>query len=1115
MSNQTNKELPYKGLESYTEQDAELLFGRSEERDRLIYSLHSFRLTILYGARQVGKTSLLRAAVLNQLRREAKKRQSASNALESLVVLFDDWSGPGALTRLRAAIDREIEHAGVPESELCESGNSTFVERCGQWTNCLGGRAGGELFLLLDDFDRQLAASPHYESEPDSFDSQLSEVLSTRGLGVNVIIAIRDELLSYLDKYSLSIPGLFNNLFRLDPLTRKQAKEAIVNPVYSVYNKAHVDDKIGIEAELVAAILDAVALKTGPGASTAPGEQRYDAGGLQLAMRAVWEEEQRQGSRTLKCSTFANTLGGIRGIASTYIDERFAAFSLKERYLSARVFDNLLTPGGVGLSYQLSDLASRVGVDAMELECLIQKLKKERMISTSVSGETLSSVYHEMANRVLTPAALERVQWYHLECEHAEKDLIASIDTSLRLFFQSSQVDGLIKIIDTCDKWSEGVRNLLVNDALQGDLRIALGKIVEHLRQKGQFSGYKGAVSSVQYSVDGNLILTGTESGAITAWDIRTPGAIGSAIEQKHKTWIWGLCASPDGKWFATGSDDGTAALWAVINAGVRYERAVPLSGNSGASPLVRGLNFSPDGTLLAIATTDGAVRVWDVRQNAVRCDFKASHRPVRTVEFAPDGCSIATGADDGIIGLWNLKGEPLVRENERSLFKHEAAVWKVRFHPRGGRLASCSEDHRIKVWNLVDRVEERTFIGHTCWVLDLQYNFDGSLLASASEDGTARIWDEGGNALAVFVHGAPVNGVAFSPDGQTLATAAADCKLRLWHTQQSRTRRTRKQFWHPNKAILLDVSFSCDGNLVAAGGTDNEVQIWDEDGRLRQALPGHNGWIMSVVFHPKNPSLVATGSVDGTARAWNVLDRSSKQFMPNDGPVWSLAFDPEGSLLATGSAGGKVCAWPVDEPQGSPAFCFSSCDHGSCWSVAFSPDGRWVAAGYQDGAIRVRDISGREIMELRGVHSGQVLSLSFSPNENYLVSSSSEGRFCVWDLPTGRSLRFRDLDAPIWSVRFSRTGEILASGSVDRSVCLWNLNLERLSGHSAEGPVRGLTFNRNGDWLAASCSDGTVRLWPVGKDDFKRLLDRAKADRQEILPLLCDQALALHVASV
>ena len=905
---------PYKGLEAYTEADAGLLFGRNDERKRLVYSLQSSRLTVVYGARQVGKSSLLRAGVVTQLREEAKRRHAGA-APEAAVVVFEDWSSPDTLRSLSEAINLELRRVGVSAGTLPDSGTDDFIERCGKWINSLGGPEGGELFLVLDHFDHHLMLCPECQTAPGSFDAELARLLATRGLAVNVMIAVRDELLAYLDRYRVTIPGLYGNLFRLEALSVRQAAEAIQSPVYLAHNQQYEDQKIGIEAELVEAVLNSVSLNQSA-ASADPGSSRYDSGGLQLAMRAVWDEERRQGSETLRHATFVKTLGGIHGIATRHIDAHFAAFDTRERALSARIFDHLLTPGGVGVAYQLADLATRIGVTRTELTQVIDKLKHEKMVMVSVSGESLGSVYYEMANRVLTPAMLERVQHYNAERTAKEKELAAAIDTSWRVFSEKSQADGLNQIVETCDEWIEGVKNLLADHKLQGELRGALGKMVDTLTQKGQFGGYQGAVCSVRFSRDGNFIVTGTEAGIVKTWNVGSAVRMDATSDQKHQTWIWELCASANGRWFASGSDDGTVALWTVTDTGVEFSRTIPFAGDAGGSALVRGLSFSADSSLLAISSSDGKVRLWSLPEERVVREWQAAACAVRSVEFAPDGLGIATGADDGTVGLWDHDGKPWLTDEERSRFKHDSAVWAVRFHPDGTRLASCGEDHRVRIWNLTTREEEQTLIGHTCWVLDLQYNSDGSLLASSSEDGTARVWDYRGNEVAVFVHGAPANGVCFSPDGQTVATAAADCKVRLWNVGRNRTRNSRRQYRHPGKAILLDVSFSCDGKWLATGGTDSQAQIWNEDGNIARALASHASWIMSVIFHPAIGTCLATGSIDGTARVWDIMDGSSKPFTPKDGPIWSVAFSPDGQLLATGSGGGKVCAWNIREPD-------------------------------------------------------------------------------------------------------------------------------------------------------------------------------------------------------
>lgn len=1086
---------PYKGLEAFNENDSDLLFGRSDERDRLVYSLQSSRLTILYGARQVGKTSLLRAGVTNQLRRKTQK-SSPSAPPDSCVVLFDDWSDPDVVKNLSIAIDKELERIGVERQKMPEFQKQTFIQNCESWAKCLG-EGEGELFILLDQFDDYLILNPKANRGRGSFDQEFTNAVSKRGLPVNFLIAIRDDLLASLDRYHSTVAGLYGNLIRLEALTRNQAREAIQNPVFVAYNSKHQDKKIGIEAELVRAVLNSVSFKSDEDSRDGSDQQiavdqPIDAGGLQLAMKAVWEWEIGHGSQTLRQETFERKLGALLGITTRYVDERFRTLSPRERRLSAKIFDNLITPGGLGVAHQLSDLAKRVGVTEAEIEALTKKLETEKMIVASGLGKSIGSLRYEMAHRVLTPAVLEITRAYFAEQATERSQLLEEIARSSRLFDTTSQLDALKTIIKASEKWSAGVKSLKFGKEWEFNLRKALQRTINNLSQKGQLQGYKGAVSSIAYSRDGNVIATGAEDGSVTLWNIRDPGRSPLIDKNRHKTWIWALRASVDGKWLATGSDDSTVALWAVSDQGFEYRRSIP---DTGSSHLVRGLSFSPESSLLAIATTDGSVRVWDLEQEKVLHEFMASRQPVRCVEFSPDGRSLATGAEDGTISFWDLGGNPLSCDggSESAGFKHGAAVWGIRFHPDGDRLASCSEDHCIKLWDLKHKREAQTLIGHTAWVLGIQFNSDGSLLASASEDGTARLWDQEGNQTAIFVHGAPVNGVCFSPDDLTLATAAADCKVTLWNVQKKSEPSSPKKFRHAKKPILLDVSFSSDGKL-ATGATDGKVQLWDEAGQIGRTLNGHGGWIMCVVFHPLKSSFLATGSIDGTARLWNIDDDTSTTFAPGDGPVWSVAFSPDGHFLATGSGGGMICRWDLREPNDAPVQRFSS-DHGSVWSVQFSPDGKWITAGCQDGSILMREFLGRDVKQLTGVHDGQVLSLSFSPDGRFLASSSSEGRVCVWDIAQKKH-RWLDLDAaPIWSVSFSSNGGLLACGSVNRSVCLWNLEGEKLGVYHAEGPIRGLAFSRDGRWLAASCSDGSVRLWPTFTEKFESLLIRAKSE--------------------
>jgi len=112
----------------------------------------------------------------------------------------------------------------------------------------------------------------------------------------------------------------------------------------------------------------------------------------------------------LRHETFEKELGGILGITTQYVEKRFRTLAPRERHLSAKVFDHLVTPGGMGVAYQLSDLAKRVGVTEAELRQLTEKLKNERMVIATASGSGPGMVRYETAYRILTPEFINRVQ---------------------------------------------------------------------------------------------------------------------------------------------------------------------------------------------------------------------------------------------------------------------------------------------------------------------------------------------------------------------------------------------------------------------------------------------------------------------------------------------------------------------------------------------------------------------------------------------------------------------------------------------------------------------------------------------------------------------------------
>ncbi len=195
---------------------------------------------------------------------------------------------------------------------------------------------------------------------------------------------------------------------------------------------------------------------------------------------------------------------------------------------------------------------------------------------------------------------------------------------------------------------------------------------------------------------------------------------------------------------------------------------------------------------------------------------------------------------------------------------------------------------------------------------------------------------------------------------------------------------------------------------------------------------------------------------------------------------IFSVAFSPDGHLLAAGSVNGEVRVWQV---VGYRQFLALSGHQGWVWSVAFSPDGTLLASGGEDRIVRICEVgTGQCLTTLHG-HTDWIRSVAFSPDGSLLASSSDDGTIKVWEVRTGECLTTLQGHAGrVWSVAFSPDGARLASGSHDKTLRLWEVRtgqcLTTLQGHT-DG-VRSVAFSPDGTLLASGSNDWTVRLWEV-----------------------------------
>jgi len=376
-----------------------------------------------------------------------------------------------------------------------------------------------------------------------------------------------------------------------------------------------------------------------------------------------------------------------------------------------------------------------------------------------------------------------------------------------------------------------------------------------------------------------------------------------------------------------------------------------------------------------------------------------------------------------------------------------------------------------------------------------------GAAWAAASRQGEIWIWGAGGQTLhrAWQAYTNMIYHLSFSPDGRLLASGGWDGAVKLWDVESAALIWSGAHTSHVN-----NVAFTPDGSLLASSSNDGTAKVWDsQTGALLHTLIhpgpvcGDGATWCPVPLNGSGGWLLATGDGEGTIRLWDVpklgptsrLAVCMQTIMGHTDWVDGLAFSPDGKTLASGSFDGTVKLW--DATDGRPQQTLTA-HTGRVLRVAWSPDGRTLASSSFDQTIWLWDVEQNRYRAVLRGHKAAVVGFAFTPDGRTLLSSGEDGAMRVWDVANGECLRVKQGHATIiYDVGWSPDGTQLLSGGSDAMVTVWDVKDETqpqtLSGHS--GVVLGVAWSPDGQWLASCEWDNAVRLWNPATGACERIL--------------------------
>ena len=1130
---------PYMGLKSFNEENAQYFYGREVLVQKLLNQISHRSTLALVGASGSGKSSVVEAGIIAQLRQGKQLPGSEKwwiscfrpgvKPLQALAKILVDSSSK-----------KEQAHQQLQIEGLLYQGVEGFV----QWLRTrpepmvvLAIDQFEELFTLAETIDRQtflelILGALKYASD------RFKLILTLRADFTAACLEI-PELAQILQQSSVLVPPY---------LTEENYRSAIIKPAEQVGLK--------VESSLVEVLLQELDRSTG------------DLPLLQFVLQQLWE--RRQGGK-LTLATYRQ-LGGIKGSLERQAQSAYENLDSEAQDCARWIFMNLTHLGDgtedtrrrvsksdlIVAKYPLP-LVERTLAALTTAKIIVVNLERGLDLGQSRSGDIppeddevlLEAMQQEVTVEVVHEILIRHwstLRWW-LEENRTRLRSQRQIEQSALLWQQKDrQPDFLLRgvrlaeaeelyikytdeLTSTAQEFiacglearkqaeqetKQRLRKTQIMATTLGILGLVAAtfaglayrqKILAQMENISALNAFSESLLLSNRQLESLLtsVKAGEQLQQISGWGeilvgsnnwqktkLETIGTLQQTVEgtqelnrlENHGQRVNAVSYSPTGELIATGSSDRTIKIW--------NQQGKLLSTLTGHQDRVTAIAFAPNGKFLASASADNTLRLWSLANDKVQLlrQMKGHQDWVTSVAFSPKGDTIASGSRDGKIKIWQLDGT-----NIHTLSAHQGWVNDVTFAPSvAGKsannltessylLASSGEDGTIKLWSVNGDSSKqlKNIQGDEARITKLTFSPDGSNIATASENGIVKLWrTSDGSLLNYYPTKAEINDLSYSPDGQFLATAEANGQLNIWNADG-----IWQQTLNEHGGQFLSLSFHPDGHTLASASSDKTVTIW----QVRKPAFLANGGIYSIAVSPVSPEIFAATGWSGEIELWRKKADNSRELIftlpGHDTTVTQIQFSPDGNILASASWDRTIKLWRIDD--GTLITTLTGHQDGiNSIAFAWGEQGYLLASGSADKTIRLWSIIDEqpELITTLADHQDGIKTLAFNPKGKILASGSYDQTIKLWNREGELLQTLEGHNLAISTLAFSPNGKTLASGSWDNTIRFWQMNplgqeaswLETLKGH--QSGVTGLNFNPEGNILASSSADGTIKLW-------------------------------------